>query len=1273
MALASPGVEVTITDQSQYLPGAGPSVPFVLIATAANKKNPNGAGLAQGTVPANAGKLYQVTSQRDLTTLYGNPTFYTSSDGTPIQGDELNEYGLLAAYSVLGATTNLYVLRADIDLASLTGQSGRPVGAPADGTYWLDLTNSTWGIYVWNATTQTFKYKTPIIISSTTQLSGGAPLQSIGSAGDFAIVEVAATSNNPLVAGKTFWQKTSSNVWVAVGSGPWLNSIPTVTGTNSNPVLPIGANLDFELYNGAVFSVTTTAATVSSLAGTINAVAVTGISAAKNSSGQLDLFSRQTYNQEDTNPPNWLEIKGTSNAGLLTALGLTAGIYYQPQFFYGTNAQQPTWQAGQTYPAPTGSVWVRLGTTNNGLNPIVKSYNATSGTWTTRNVSLATSDWVATEALDATGGKAIPAGTVYGQYDYDDGYVNSPFYLWRRAATGPTVVTGINSSPSFKNGPYTAHVHVSTPGNTTLSGPYTISLADNTGATDFVTAWSAAGIPYTAAAVNSDGAIVLTHTEGGEIVLDDYINNVSSGLFKEAGFMQYTGAASTTVPDGSLIVGTFYTISFVGTSDFTLVGAPNNNVGTTFIATGAGDNTASGKVSTGAGTKFVKPGPTATATINCSTVTQTGSGSGCQVTITTENGRVDVDSSVFPAAGTGYAVGDLINVLGTSIGGTVPTNNVPLKVLAVGAGGAVTNIAITGGATAPTAYTTQLSNWAFVDYIPNEGAPTLPPADFTNWYWSVSNQVDIMVNTGVEDPATMSTWKGYRNVAFDNFGFPKPSGANTTDPNGPIISASKPTTQSDGTTPLSYGDLWIDTSAAALESFPVISRWQQLKKPDGSPSNEDGWVLLDTNDQTSSTGVLFADARWATNGSTNPANDPIPTIKSLLTSNYLDLDAPESSNYPVGMLLFNTRRSGYNVKQYRTDYLTPKRFPDMDPPSGPGYPTETAAWVSASGLDSQGKAYMGRKAQRNMIVKSLRVAIDSNQPIRDEDNFFNLIATPNYPELQPNMVVLNSDRGETAFIVGDTPLGLPMQATDITAWANNLVNDTGTGENGLVTRNAYMGLFYPSGIAPEPTAGNLVVVPPSHMMLRTFIRNDTIAYPWLAAAGTTRGVIDNATNIGYLNRFTGEFQPVKPPLGIRNVLYNNQINPLVNFTGLGLLCYGNKGSKATSSALDRINVARLIAYIRWQLTKAARPFVFEPNDALTRQQIAGVIESLMVDLVAKRGIYDYVVQCDEANNTPARIDRNELWVDVAIEPVKAAEFIYIPVRILNTGELAAGG
>lgn len=361
-------------------------------------------------------------------------------------------------------------------------------------------------------------------------------------------------------------------------------------------------------------------------------------------------------------------------------------------------------------------------------------------------------------------------------------------------------------------------------------------------------------------------------------------------------------------------------------------------------------------------------------------------------------------------------------------------------------------------------------------------------------------------------------------------------------------------------------------------------------------------------------------------------------------------------------MLFNTRRSGYNVKQYRVNYFNGNNFP------GETLPTQKDAWVSASGLQSNGAPYMGRKAQRAMVVQALRATIDTNVGIRDEDNFFNLMATPNYPELQPNMVVLNNDRGNTGYILGDTPMRLPMQATAIQAWATNAAGATSTGEDGLVTRDTYLGLFYPSGIAPDLN-GNLVAVPSSHMMLRTFLRNDTIAYPWFAAAGTRRGQIDNATNIGYLDSATGEFVTIKTPIGIRDVLYVNFINPLVFFTGNGLLNYGNKTSFNSQSALDRTNVARLVAYIRRQLTIAGRPFVFEPNDALTRQQISGVVESLMVDLVAKRGLYDYLVVCDESNNTPARIDRNELWIDVAVEPVKAAEFIYIPVRILNTGEL----
>jgi hypothetical protein len=396
----------------------------------------------------------------------------------------------------------------------------------------------------------------------------------------------------------------------------------------------------------------------------------------------------------------------------------------------------------------------------------------------------------------------------------------------------------------------------------------------------------------------------------------------------------------------------------------------------------------------------------------------------------------------------------------------------------------------------------------------------------------------------------------------------------------------------------------------------------------------------------------------------------------LLTSDHLDLDAPSASLYPQGTLLFNTRRSGYNVKEFKTDYFTGKNYPNAGaynsstPTVNTNLPKVSYTWVSASGLAADGSAYMGRKAQRALVVQALKAAIGTNQTIREEDNFFNLISCPGYPELQPDMVSLNNDRHNTAFIVGDTPLRLADSATEITAWATNQAGATASGEDGWVTRDSYMGVFYPSGITTD-LSGSPAVVPASHMMLRTLLRNDTIGYPWLAPAGTRRGTIDNATNIGYLDSVTGEFQTVKNRMSIRDVLYTNQINPLAFFTGVGLLNYGNKNSFDSTSALDRINVARLVAYIRTQLMIAARPFVFEPNDALTRQQITAVVQSLFIDLVAKRGLYDYLVVCDTSNNTPSRIDRNELWIDIAIEPVKAAEFIYIPVRLLNTGALGA--
>jgi phage tail sheath protein FI len=187
-------------------------------------------------------------------------------------------------------------------------------------------------------------------------------------------------------------------------------------------------------------------------------------------------------------------------------------------------------------------------------------------------------------------------------------------------------------------------------------------------------------------------------------------------------------------------------------------------------------------------------------------------------------------------------------------------------------------------------------------------------------------------------------------------------------------------------------------------------------------------------------------------------------------------------------------------------------------------------------------------------------------------------------------------------------------------------------------------------------------------MLRTIVNSDAKSFQWFAPAGTRRGGVDNATSVGYITS-EGEFKTTSLPQSLRDVLAGVKVNPIATIPGAGIVNFGQYTRARNASALDRINVARLTVYLRSQLTKLARPYIFEPNDKITRDEIKGAVESLLIELVGLRALYDFAVVCDESNNTNARIDRNELWVDIAIEPVKAVEFIYIPLRIKNTGEI----
>jgi phage tail sheath protein FI len=172
----------------------------------------------------------------------------------------------------------------------------------------------------------------------------------------------------------------------------------------------------------------------------------------------------------------------------------------------------------------------------------------------------------------------------------------------------------------------------------------------------------------------------------------------------------------------------------------------------------------------------------------------------------------------------------------------------------------------------------------------------------------------------------------------------------------------------------------------------------------------------------------------------------------------------------------------------------------------------------------------------------------------------------------------------------------------------------------------------------------------------TCARNEINNFPWFSPAGTARGSILNAVKLVY-----------NPNKTQRDVLYSNRVNPVILSPGAGIVLFGDKTALARSSAFDRINVRRLFLYLEDAISAAAKDQLFEFNDEITRTNFVNIIEPFLRDVQAKRGISDYVVVCDETNNTAAVIDNNEFVADIFIKPARSINFIGLTFVATRTG------
>jgi len=1154
--LTSPGVDVSVINESFYVPSDAGTTPLFLVASGQDKTPGSGSGTASGTTTATADTCYLISSQRELTETFGDPKFHLDSSSNPIHGCELNEWGLQAAYSFLGLANRAYILRVNTNLTDLVGSATPPTADPTDGTYWFDLASTSFGLHEWDKTNQKFVAKTPTLITAVTDLVGnsstGAPKTSIGSQGDYAV-------NTTHVSNKMYY-KSTENAWVQLGSEAWHKAVPIVTVASGTTVTG-GQTMQI---NGVV--VTPGGTALSDVATAINltadggdGISFAGVSAAVHSiTGNLEIFHNGLDLGDSSAGRNTIRFE--EGTGILASLGITAGTYKGATFLQAAHTSRPTWKTADDN-RPGGSVWLKTSTANSGSDIVAKLWSDSSASWSTVSAPLYATNHQAIYKIDPTnGGTSIAAGTLYTQYNITEDSAagaNSTNALGDlqlfRYVGGTTVIQSKTTAPSFTAGE-TFTVQETIKNQATLNAAKQVTMISGDGSTlgdadDFVTAFTAAGFTNLTAEVLSSGeykgAIRITHTLGGDFRMND-------------------GATSA-------------------------------------------DPTATG------GT------PLADAGLSTSQAHSYG----------------------------GYTANSstLIDNLYVSPAGDLNDSTLGNEVMA--------------------------TNWKRLSYTASISAPDNEPADGTLWYDSSTDVADIMAHNG-------TTWVGYV-TAYSS-----------TDPEGPQFSATAPTTQSDGT-PLVTNDLWIDTSD--LENYPKLYKYNTSATLSSTNTANQvavttsgaAWELTDKTDQTTEDGILFADARWHTStekgADGNSAAGTASTVKDLLSDGFLDPDAPDPTLYPQGIMLWNTRRSGYNVKEYKNDHVTTTKYPGSGS-TGLGnirynsnesvstyYPDR---WVVKSSNNADGSGTFGRKAQRQVVVQQLKSEIDTNQAIREDQRGFNVMACPGYPEVMANMINLNTDRNNTAFVVGDTPMRLAGTATAISDWANNTASASDNGDDGLVSSSDYLGVFYPSGLTTD-NSGTSIVVPASHMMMRTLANNDNLAYPWFAPAGTRRGVVDNATAVGYVNASDGEFKTISVTESIRDSMHTVKVNPITFFSGAGIVNFGNLTMTSSSSALDRINVSRLTVYLRNQLDAIAKPFIFEPNDELTRNEIKQAIESFCLELVGQRALYDFLVVCDDTNNTSTRIDRNELYVDIAIEPVKSVEFIYIPLRIKNTGEIAKLG
>jgi hypothetical protein len=389
---------------------------------------------------------------------------------------------------------------------------------------------------------------------------------------------------------------------------------------------------------------------------------------------------------------------------------------------------------------------------------------------------------------------------------------------------------------------------------------------------------------------------------------------------------------------------------------------------------------------------------------------------------------------------------------------------------------------------------------------------------------------------------------------------------------------------------------------------------------------------------------------------TNLSMDPTAPnyVARLLGNQYRQYNVADNQIEVIGDYPNNSRYV------YVSSVLTPTPFYfDNNGQAKPQYTSSIPSDASGSFTGATGTLNTGVVADYN---NNIDVASTNTQGLTGSDytNMLNLLG--NVDDYKYNILLtpglfsstLNLGSSQVTTAINNTMnRGDSIYVVDLVPFSSS-INDVTSAANSKNT--SYAATYWPWVQTIDPDSAQLIWVPASTMVGGVYAYNDNVSEPWFAPAGINRG------GLGTVVRAEKKLSQAN-----RDTLYQNKVNPIATFPGTGIVVYGQKTLQTKASALDRVNVRRLLIALKSYISQVAQNLVFEQNTIATRNQFLSQVNPYLESVQQRQGLYAFKVIMDDSNNTADVIDRNQMVGQIYIQPTRTAEFIYLDFNILPTG------